>query len=316
MATRRSGFTLIELLVVIAIIAILIALLLPAVQQAREAARRTQCKNNLKQIGLGLHNYQSSLNCFPPGSLPVSDATPHTQILPYLEQGNKYNQFNWNVSLNSSTLNSAAIRQTLPIYVCPSDPAPAGFSWAGQACYMHSMGSNGSWTNDTGIFVRNKHIDFRDVLDGTSNTAMFSEIKRGPYPAHGTGSLAVVPAGHPDDFRVATRVSGWSAPADNVNPPAACENRATSAWQYRGLQYYRGLVVATFYTHTLTPNARLRDCTSSTLGSAHLATRSYHAGSVHTLMVDGSTRSVSDTVDNAVWRAVGTKNGGEPTGEF
>lgn len=314
-SSRVRGFTLIELLVVIAIIAVLIALLLPAVQQAREAARRSQCKNNLKQIGLALHNYESSLLCFPAGSIVKSDAATLTQILPYMEQNNQYALFNWSVSLNGSRLNSAAIRQTLPPFQCPSDPGAPGFSWAGQANYMQCLGSNALWTNTTGIFYRNSSTRMRDILDGTSNTAAFSEIKKGPYPGSG-GSLAAVPAGDTRDFQVATNVSSWTAPADDLNPPAACENRATPAWLYRGLQYYRGLVVATFYTHTLNPNARLRDCIRSSLGSGHLAARSYHVGGVHVLLADGSVRFVSDNISNQVWRAVGTKGGNETFGEW
>src|ERR1700674_5456823 len=130
---RRKGFTLIELLVVIAIIAVLVALLLPAVQQAREAARRSQCKNNLKQIGLALHHYEEAFRLLPPGSISVSDAATLTQILPMIDLGNKYNQFNWSVSLNGSVLNSPAIAQTLPAFICPSDIGAPGFSWAGQA---------------------------------------------------------------------------------------------------------------------------------------------------------------------------------------
>src|SRR5260370_1119180 len=106
---KKHGFTLIELLVVIAIIAVLVALLLPAVQQAREAARRSQCKNNLKQIGLALHNYEELSKVFPPGEISVSDAATLTQILPFMDLGVKSNQFNWKVSLNGSALNSAAI---------------------------------------------------------------------------------------------------------------------------------------------------------------------------------------------------------------
>jgi hypothetical protein len=154
-----------------------------------------------------------------------------------------------------------------------------------------------------------------DFTDGSSNTALFAEIKRGPY-ASGS-STAPVAAGTPDDFRVATSVSGWSPPVDDINPPASCENRATPAWLYRGLQYYRGLVVTTFYTHTLNPNARLRDCINgASLASGHLAPRSYHTGGVQLVLGDGSVRFISDNINNATWRALGTKGSAEVLGEF
>ena len=312
MQRHRRGFTLIELLVVIAIIAILIALLLPAVQQAREAARRTQCKNNLKQIALALHNYESTHSVLPPGSMNVTDATPHTQFLPFLEQGNKYTQFNFNVSLNGSALNSAAIAQSLPPYQCPSDPGAPGFTWAGQSNYMQCMGSEAGYTNTTGIFFRNSSCRMRDITDGTSNTALFGEIRKGPYVGTGA-STAPVAAGSPNDFRVATSV-GTLAGNDLIVPPAICENRATTAWLYRGLQYYRGLPVATFYSHTLVPNSKRRDCGNTSQG--HLAARSLHVGGAQICLADGSVRFVSENIDLGLWRAVGTKGGGEVLGEF
>jgi prepilin-type N-terminal cleavage/methylation domain-containing protein len=317
---KKRAFTLIELLVVIAIIAVLVALLLPAVQQAREAARRSQCKNNLKQIGLALHNYEGSCQALPPGSINVvpsavsSEASTHTQILPYLDQGNNYSQFNWGVSLNTSPLNAAAIAQTIPGYVCPSDLGAPGFTGKGQACYMQNMGANGSYSNKTGVFFKNSSTRFSEITDGLSNTAFFAEIKRGPSTGAGTG---VVPATSPDDFRVATDVSAWSAPADDINPPPSCENRATPAWLYRGLEYYRGVVVATYYNHTLNPNALLRDCIwGASVANGHMASRSYHTGGVQILLGDGAVRFVSDNVNNATWRALGTKGGGEVLGEY
>ncbi|HVJ66658.1 MAG TPA: DUF1559 domain-containing protein, partial [Caulifigura sp.] len=177
---KKSGFTLIELLVVIAIIAILIALLLPAVQQAREAARRTQCKNNLKQIGLALHNYESTYTVFPPGRGSFTEATPGAFILPFLEQGSQYSLFDFSYSLNGSTKNTAAIRQTISAYQCPSHPIVPGFPLNGQANYQPCTGSNADLGTMTGIFFINSSTKFRDIPDGTSNTAMYSEIRKGP----------------------------------------------------------------------------------------------------------------------------------------
>lgn len=336
--TGRKGFTLIELLVVIAIIAILIALLLPAVQQAREAARRTQCKNNLKQIGLALHNYESAYTTFPMGDCSVNygagdvpQASVHAYLLPFLDGANNYNTFDLNYQVNGNTRNAQARIQHIPTYHCPSDPGAnrnlvAGIIDAASANYMQSLGSHANHagylvsgtalprTADHGPFFRNSKVQIRDFVDGTSNTAVFAEIKKGPNSQN--GSLEVVPAGSPNDFSVATRVTSTWTGNDLLYPPAECENRATSAWMYRGLQYFRGLLVATYYNHTLTPNARRRDCITSGLYQGHMAARSYHVGGVHALLGDGAVRFVSDNVDGEVWRAVGTTNRGEVVGEF
>jgi prepilin-type processing-associated H-X9-DG protein len=139
---------------------------------------------------------------------------------------------------------------------------------------------------------------------------MFSEIRKGPNST--SGSLAVIAAGTPDDFRVATRpvIAAWTDDA-LFNPPAECENRATSAWMYRGLQYYRGLLVATYYNHTLPPNAKLRDCIVSGLFHGHIAARSYHPGGVNYVRADGSVHFASNSIDPITWRAMGTMGGGE-----
>lgn len=333
----RWGFTLIELLVVIAIIAVLIALLLPAVQQAREAARRTQCKNNLKQIGLALHNYESTHNALPMGDCSVNhgsgevpQASVHAYILPYLEGGNNYDTFDLNLQVNGNTANAQARIQVLPMYHCPSDPGGvrnmiASLIDSTSANYMQSLGSHANHagyvvsgtalprTNLHGAFSRNHSTKFGQISDGLSNTALFAEIKKGP---NHTASLLVVPAGDPRDSAVATAVSGpWSG-NDLLVSPTTCDNRATSAWMYRGLQYYRGLLVATYYTHTLTPNSRRRDCVTSGLYQGHMAARSYHTGGAHVLLGDGSVRFASDGVDGEVWRRVGSIADGLTVGEF
>lgn len=211
---KRRGFTLIELLVVIAIIAILIALLLPAVQQAREAARRTQCRNNLKQIGLALHNYHDTHRCFPSGwigigSTPaehshagISGAGWATMILPFVDQAPLYNQFNPNVSIMDAS-NNALTGAILTVYRCPSDPQPDFWQIENEdtgmleptplpiANYVGSFGTteldgceNGigvapvdgnGFCRDNGIFGQNTKIRVRDIVDGTSNTFMVGE---------------------------------------------------------------------------------------------------------------------------------------------
>jgi prepilin-type N-terminal cleavage/methylation domain-containing protein len=335
---RNRAFTLIELLVVIAIIAVLIALLLPAVQQAREAARRTQCKNNLKQIGLALYNYESTFTSFPMGDCSVNfgsgeipQTSVHAYLLPYIDGANNYGTFNFNVQVNGNSINTQARIQFIPSFHCPSDPGTkrtlvAGLIDAASANYMQCLGSHANQagyivagvalpiTSMHGAFSRNSATRIRDFTDGTSNTAIFAEIKKGPNGS--PGSFLTVPAGDPKDFQVATDVVATWIGNDLLFPPADCENRATQAWAYRGLQYYRGLLVATYYNHTLTPNARLRDCVTNTLYQGHLAARSYHTGGVHTLLGDGSVRFASDNVDSNVWRSVGTLNNGEVVGDF
>ncbi|WP_164102337.1 DUF1559 domain-containing protein [Candidatus Laterigemmans baculatus] len=306
----RLGFTLVELLVVIAIIGVLVGLLLPAVQSAREAARRMQCGNNLKQIGLALHNYESTFKTLPPGGIAANEATTQTLILPFIEAGNNHELFDFSRRLNSDPVNAPAIRQTLSIYECPSHPDDApGFSYAGQAVYMQNMGGLAPHDNRTAVFPYNRAVKFGEITDGLSNTVAFSEIKKGVY--NGGSSLGTYTRDSQEYLRTATNLSGWTTDMDTTYP-MACDDPGASAWRYRGLQYYRALVVATFYNHTLTPNSRFRDCIKGgSLNGGHLAARSFHPGGVQSVRCDGSVSFGAESIDGRVWLALGTANGGE-----
>jgi len=319
----RRAFTLVELLVVIAIIGVMVGLLLPAVQAAREAARRMQCSNHLKQLGLATLNYESAHKRLPAGDavMPgpeIPQASTHPYLLPFIEGGANYATFDFNFQVNGNDANREARIQMIPAFHCPSDPGQtrgliASLIDSASANYMQCLGATSvqrptSPSREHGVFYRNSRTQLRDVTDGLSNTALFAEIKKGP---NGTGSQAAVAAGSPNDFRVATAPGSTWTGNDLLYAPAECENRATVAWLYRGLQYYRGLLVATYYNHTLTPNARFRDCIVSGLAHGHMAARSYHPGGVNYVRVDGSVQFASDSVDALIWRGIGTMGGGE-----
>jgi prepilin-type N-terminal cleavage/methylation domain-containing protein/prepilin-type processing-associated H-X9-DG protein len=196
MPSRRQGFTLIELLVVIAIIAVLVGLLLPAVQKVREAAARTQCVNNLKQMGLALHNYHDANNSFPPGYVSTqpyvdggTDTAPGwgwgTFLLPYLEQGNLYSQLNLTQAIQATT----PIQSVLKMYLCPSDTVPpaafmvtdafgANLMLAAPSSYAANCGGDESDTADPtgkGVFYRNSKTRLTDIMDGSSQTILIGE---------------------------------------------------------------------------------------------------------------------------------------------
>ncbi len=320
------GFTLVELLVVIAIIGVLVALLLPAIQAARAAARRSQCANNLRQIGIGTLNYESAFGKLPAGRTLPGGWGLHVKILPYIEATNVYNIVNFEVAVAQ---NDARL-EDLPLFLCPEDlqdrladsrGADNQDGW-GRNSYRANAGSDTGQMTGTGapkdqlerndgMFVTNREIELQDVTDGTAYTALFSERVRGD------GDDKKVEA-ESDWFRIPeSRIS-----ADDVASACLALNLQTLAANQQfsrgGRNWPLGNYVPSRYNHVLGPNSRscargasggIADAINNN-GGATTAT-SWHTGGVHVVRVDGSAQFVIDGVDLAAWRALGSRDGGE-----
>jgi prepilin-type N-terminal cleavage/methylation domain-containing protein len=348
---RRTAFTLIELLVVIAIIAVLIGLLLPAVQKVREAAARTKCQNNLKQIGLAAHGYHELNEAFPHGIQATSQATPLALLLPFVEENARYNSFHFNQNLTLAQANSAGRVGDISVYLCPSDPStgvcldafpPTGQTAQpqGRSNYFGNLGTNGwiynSFKSQTknpttiGVFASMDTTRIGDITDGTSNTAMFAEVKRGGGGNCGSTSTATAATSRPLDVTFVSSSSIWTTtPGDspgydpyNSSPILPACNTPSTIASYTGLEYEWGFFITTFYTHTVPPNYTGRDCVHNVFNPpnifpgdvGHLAARSYHPGGVNIVCADGSVHFIADTIQMSVWSALGTRAGGEPLG--
>jgi len=333
---RPRGFTLIELLVVIAIIAILIALLLPAVQKAREAARRTECRNNLKQIGLALHNYLDVAGQFPPSFVAdgVDDTggewSIHARLLPFVEQSSIYNLADLSRSYEDPA-NAGVPSQRIGLYLCPSDIGDRTRTSGGVAIhYPLSYGYNAGpwfvWDNLTrapgkGAFAPNARFADRDFLDGMSNTVGFAEVKAfTPYVRDGDHFP------RPTDITAATR-DAIAVAAGSVKGTVISADGSTGHTEWTDGRVHQTGCTAVFGPNSVVPvgngaapdgdftNCREdKSCTEPTY--AAVTSRSYHEGIVNILLMDGSARSVSENLDLFVWRNLFQRDDRVAIGEF
>ncbi len=329
---RRKGFTLVELLVVIAIIGVLIALLLPAVQAAREAARRSSCANNLRQMGLGLLNYESTVKMFPPSIVLNGSGNTVTwnggwsvqaRILPYMEQTNLFEKCDFSIN-KEEPANQAAIGLNLPVYICPSLINTAvsthDYGQSGVTGYGACMGDWFIWggfngPNNRNAFGPNRSRRLSEFAEGLSQTLAVSEVKS-YQPTYICDHAQFSLVNNPDS------VPGPTAQYLSVAPEYLGGCRF---YPLGHTEWSDGACHATGFTTAWPPNAVTLGTPDMSLDVdvqsaseeqggptfAAITARSYHPQGVNSLMADGSTRFVSDGIEGVVWRALGTVAGGE-----
>jgi len=337
-SSRRPAFTLIELLVVIAIIAILIGLLLPAVQKVREAAARTKCQNNMKQIGLASHNYENTYGRFQPAGIypkaaTANDAWSHlTRILPFIEQGNTYLQVDFTLAAN---VQDAVTRQRIPVYVCPSevrDEMKPATSSSGPGAinrwpstYAANVGTWLVWDPNTGqggdgaityTSLPNGGNAAADFPDGLSNTVGYAEVKAYTWNLKTNANL---PANTPIPAPTAAAVLALGGTLGST--PGGHTSWTEAQTFHNGVTFVLPPNTPVMFAG---PNGLVdvdqlsRNDGSSATGCSldAVTSRSYHAGGVNVQLMDGSVRFVTNSIDPTTWRALGTRNGGEVVGPY
>jgi prepilin-type processing-associated H-X9-DG protein/prepilin-type N-terminal cleavage/methylation domain-containing protein len=339
-AEHPAAFTVIELLVVIAIIAVLIALLLPAVQGAREASRRIQCANNLKQIGLALHNYVAAFDTFPPGRVRLRVDfegrcfSTFAQILPQLEQNATFNSINF--CLNSDDENdvdlgsgqNATVRyNVLSTLYCPSDSDQKVWGQRAPTNYLVNTGTTypispfcQSKLPITGIFFDNSSVRIADITDGTSQTVAASETVKsengGPETLEWDARTLTT------GFLMTRGATNNGGGPELMSYNDQCTGTGLLMLNLRGSSWILGVPAVTMYNHDRAPNDLRMDCVGGlthsrcdidTLDASSLSVsaRSRHPAGVNALFADGSVRFVKSSINLVPWRAVGSRNGRE-----
>ena len=331
MNARRSGFTLVELLVVIAIIGVLVALLLPAVQSAREAARRAQCSNNLKQIGLAIHNYEDTWKYMPPGSYHAVFGTWITTILPFVEQKNLQERFFFDRSANfrpsppggiryGSTQNLPVTTTQVPTFVCPSDTKSAIGSFSSGITFHNYVANFGNTTRGRVTSGRTS-TGQPNLFGGGPFVEVIHDIQGGPdgSPSYYTYIM------HDNTFRKNMRLAEITDGTSNTL--AISETVQGKGGDLRGFGWWGG---GAHFETLLMPNSPLPDrteqsctpairlnppCQNRTVGNAEfeesIAARSRHPSGVMAAMCDGSVRFFNNNIALDTWRALGTAHGGD-----
>ncbi len=320
------GFTLIELLVSIAVIAILVALILPAVQQAREAARRATCKSHLRQLALACHSYHDVHRILPygvgpdadpsvsqPGTLEDRRYSAFVMLLPYIEQRAVYDLIDFNVApfhpytnaqlgpAGELGVNGPAAKTTIAVFLCPSDSAPGLSPW-GEINYRTCSGNTWSARDGNGLFGQNRGMRVQDATDGLSQTALLGERLRGTYARAVTDVRRdLVPNGNvwtEDSF------TDWCRGLDLAQAAGfPVDSNSGKTWLEGNMTWNR-------YNHRLTPNRP--SCKNGiTWDGVVMTASSEHPGVVHVALGDGSVRAVSESIDLEAWRGVGSRNGRE-----
>ncbi len=333
----RRGFTLVELLVVIAIIGVLIALLLPAVQAAREASRRTQCANNLKQLGIAIQNYELLLRGLPPGALVTrlpggsiwtSYLGPHARILPFLEQNNVFAAMNID-TVYGDLLNKEAVGRVIDGFLCPSEVrreplAHASFGNIGGVNYGFCMGDWYVWNGvdqpevpTRAAFGVNLSRRWASFTDGLSHTLLMSEVKNYQVTIRDCGAFSQI--NDPDNVPPPTADPLAVCPEYQGGGSCVVFRNGHTQWVEMSV-HHNGFTTA-WPPNRVTPGGpgltrpdvnviSVRERNGGPTFAA-ITSRSFHPGGVQSLLGDGAVRFVAQTVDGDVWRALGTVGGGE-----